>query len=64
MLPILFSLNQCILEDVVANMQPQTRLGVARNITSEVELIVTETVAEWKKNRYLMGIKNNGVFVV
>ncbi|HSH98127.1 MAG TPA: hypothetical protein VK954_07525 [Methyloradius sp.] len=62
--PILLSLNQHILQDPVANIQPQTRLGVARNITSEVELIVTEMVAEWKKNRYLIGIKNNGVFVV
>lgn len=42
--------NQHVLEDLVANLQPQTRLCVACNITGVDELIVTKTVAEWKKH--------------
>ncbi len=41
--------NQHMLEDLVTNLQPQTRLCVACNITAQDELIVTKTVAEWKK---------------
>ena len=41
--------NQHMLEDLVANLQPQTRLCVACNITAQDELIVTRTVADWKK---------------
>lgn len=41
--------NQHVLEDLVANLQPQTRLCVACNITGVDELIVTKTLAEWKK---------------
>ncbi|WP_029148863.1 SAM-dependent methyltransferase [Methylophilus sp. 5] len=41
--------NQHVLEDLVANLQPQTRLCVACNMTAPDELIVTKTVAEWKK---------------
>lgn len=42
--------NQHVLEDLVANLQPTTRLCVACNITAQDELIVTKTVAEWKKS--------------
>lgn len=41
--------NQHMLEDLIANLQPQTKLCVACNITAEDELIVTRTAAEWKK---------------
>lgn len=42
--------NQHMLEDLVANLQPQTRLCVACNITAQNELIMTKTAAEWKKS--------------
>lgn len=42
--------NQHVLEDLVANLQAQTRLCVACNITAQDELIVTKTVADWKKS--------------
>lgn len=42
--------NQHVLEDLVANLQATTRLCVACNITAHDELIVTKTVAEWKKS--------------
>jgi 16S rRNA (cytidine1402-2'-O)-methyltransferase len=42
--------NQHMLEDLIANLQPQTRLCVACNITALDELIVTKTAAEWKKS--------------
>lgn len=41
--------NQHMLEDLVASLQPQTKLCVACNITAKNELIVTKTAAEWKK---------------
>lgn len=41
--------NQHVLEDLVATLQPQTKLCVACNITAKDELIVTKTVADWKK---------------
>lgn len=41
--------NQHMLEDLIANLQPQTKLCVACNITAKDELILTKTVAEWKK---------------
>jgi 16S rRNA (cytidine1402-2'-O)-methyltransferase len=42
--------NQHVLEDLVANLQATTCLCVACNITAQDELIVTKTVAEWKKS--------------
>ncbi|WP_018985332.1 SAM-dependent methyltransferase [Methylophilus methylotrophus] len=42
--------NQHVLEDLVANLQAQTRLCVACNVTAKDELIVTKTVADWKKS--------------
>lgn len=41
--------NQHVLEDLVANLLPTTRLCVACNMTAQDELIVTKTVADWKK---------------
>lgn len=42
--------NQHVLEDLVANLQPLTLLCVACNITAQDELIVTKTIADWKKS--------------
>lgn len=42
--------NPHMLEDLVATLQPQTKLCVACNVTSTEELILTKTVADWKKS--------------
>lgn len=41
--------NQHMLEDLIATLQPQTKLCVACHVTGKDELIVTKPVAEWKK---------------
>lgn len=41
--------NQHMLDDLIATLQPQTRLCVACNVTGADELILTKTVAEWSK---------------
>ncbi|TXI47479.1 SAM-dependent methyltransferase [Methylophilus sp.] len=41
--------NQHVLEDLIDHLQAQTRLCVACNITAPDEMIVTKTIAEWKK---------------
>lgn len=42
--------NQHMLEDILAHCSPTTRLCVARNVSLESELVLTKTIAEWKKN--------------
>ena len=42
--------NQHLLEDILANCQANTRLCVACNISLESEMIVTKTIAQWKKS--------------
>lgn len=41
--------NQHLLEDILAHCHHATRLCIACNITLEDELIVSKTIAEWKK---------------
>lgn len=41
--------NQHLLEDLVATLQPQTKLCVACHITGKDEYIVTKPIAEWRK---------------
>ena len=40
--------NMQLLEDLLAHLQPSTRLCIAANITAENELVRTNTVAGWK----------------
>ncbi|HSH53967.1 MAG TPA: SAM-dependent methyltransferase [Methylotenera sp.] len=42
--------NQHLLEDILTHCHPATRLCIACNITLEDELIVSKTIAEWKKS--------------
>lgn len=42
--------NQHLLEDILAHCHHATRLCVACNITLEDELIISKTIAEWKKS--------------
>lgn len=43
--------NLKMLEDILQNCQPQTRLCIAADITLETEFIKTKTVKEWKKEK-------------
>lgn len=43
--------NNKFLEDLLQNLNPQTKLCVACDITLETEFIKTQTVNEWKKNK-------------
>lgn len=43
--------NNQLLEEVLKVCAPQTRLCVACNITSPYELIITETIAQWRKRK-------------
>lgn len=42
--------NQHLLEDILANCQAETRLCIACNLGLNGELIISKTVAEWKKS--------------
>ena len=41
--------NNKMLEDLIKNCRPQTRLCVASNITCDDESIITMTLQDWKK---------------
>jgi len=43
--------NTQLLDDLLANCQPQTRLCIACDITLETEFIKTLPVSEWRKNK-------------
>jgi 16S rRNA (cytidine1402-2'-O)-methyltransferase len=42
--------NQHMLEDILASCSANTKLCIARNVSLEDELIVSKTIAEWKKS--------------
>ncbi len=41
--------NQHLLEDIISNCSPETKLCIAADITLETEFIKTKTVKDWKK---------------
>lgn len=43
--------NHKMLEDILNNCRPQTKLCIAANLTTEGELIKTKTVKEWKSGK-------------
>jgi 16S rRNA (cytidine1402-2'-O)-methyltransferase len=43
--------NQPLLADLIANLQAETRLCIAADITAETEFIETHTVREWSKKQ-------------
>lgn len=43
--------NHKMLEDILKNCQPSTRLCIAADISLETEYIKTKTIAEWKKEQ-------------
>ena len=42
--------NQHMLEDILASCAGNTKLCIARNVSLETELVVSKTIAEWKKS--------------
>lgn len=44
--------NSKMLEDIIKNCRPQTKLCIASNITCEDESIITMSVADWTKRKY------------
>lgn len=43
--------NDKLLEDILKTCRPDTKLCVAADITLDTELILTKTVAEWRKSK-------------
>ncbi|MBS9524324.1 SAM-dependent methyltransferase [Litoribacter alkaliphilus] len=43
--------NNALLDDLKTTLHPNTRLCIAKNITGSDEMIVTKTIAEWKKSK-------------
>ncbi|WP_143962667.1 SAM-dependent methyltransferase [Litoribacter populi] len=43
--------NNALLDDLKANLQPTTKLCIAKNITGSDEMIVTQTIDDWKKQK-------------
>jgi 16S rRNA (cytidine1402-2'-O)-methyltransferase len=41
--------NQQMIESMLNNLSPNTRLCIAADITLATEYIITKTVSEWKK---------------
>ena len=41
--------NQHLLDDILANCNPSTRLCVARNVSLQTELIISKSIAAWKQ---------------
>lgn len=41
--------NNQLLEDLLSNLSPQTKLCIAKNITASDELVLTQTISQWKK---------------
>jgi 16S rRNA (cytidine1402-2'-O)-methyltransferase len=42
--------NQHLLQDILETCHPETRLGIACNISLENELILSKRIADWKKS--------------
>jgi 16S rRNA (cytidine1402-2'-O)-methyltransferase len=56
--------NQALFNDLLATLQPATRLCIACDLTAPTELLVTKTVADWRKMEPPALHKRPAVFVV
>ncbi len=56
--------NQALLTDLLATLQPATRLCIACDLTAPTELLITKTVADWRKTEPPALHKRPAVFVV
>ena len=55
--------NDSMMSDLLAALQPKTRLCIAADITLPDETILTKTVKEWQKINYTIG-KRPCVFLI
>ncbi|MBO4570661.1 MAG: SAM-dependent methyltransferase [Bacteroidales bacterium] len=55
--------NDSLLSDLLAVCRPETRLCIAADITCPDQMIVTRTVAQWRKNLTVIG-KRPCVFII
>ena len=56
--------NQALFTDLLRNLQPATRLCVACDLTAATELLVTKTVADWRKAEAPALHKRPAVFLI
>ena len=56
--------NQHMLEDILSNCNPTTRLCIAKNVSLETELVISKTIAEWKKSELADLHKQPTVFLL
>lgn len=56
--------NQHLLEDILANCAPSTKLCIARNLSLQSELIISKSIAEWKKGELPDLHKEPTVFLI
>jgi 16S rRNA (cytidine1402-2'-O)-methyltransferase len=56
--------NQHMLEAILSNCQPNTRLCIACDISLETEMIITKTVANWKSAALPNLHKRPAVFLI
>ncbi len=55
--------NDSMLADLLASLQPKTRLCVAADLTLQGETVLTKTVREWQKEKTVIG-KRPCVFLI
>ncbi|MCK5846670.1 MAG: SAM-dependent methyltransferase [Bacteroidales bacterium] len=55
--------NQKLLEFIIQNCQPSTKLCIAREVSADNELIKTKTIAQWKKHKVDIQ-KQNTIFLL
>ena len=57
--------NNHMLESLIKTCDPTTKICVARDITLDEEIIISQTVAEWKKQKNLPELhKRNTIFLL
>lgn len=56
--------NQHLLQDILANCAPATRLCIARNVSLQSETIISKSIAEWKKSELPDLHKEPTVFLI
>lgn len=56
--------NDRMLENLISNLNPQLRLCVARDITGVQEMIISQPIAWWKKNKNIEIGKLPAIFII
>ena len=55
--------NDKMLFDLIATLSPETKLCVAKDVTGEEELIISQTISEWKNTKITLG-KSPTIFLI